>query len=109
MPPKKRTSKRAKSAAAAPAKAKEEERKEKEVTRDEKMTYVCTHINDISTGQRKELAKMIVGEASMNESNIKEKGEGIQIKTDCIPVPLVNAMYSFIYNLLNKFAEETPQ
>lgn len=78
------------------------------LTRDAKMSYVCRHINEVSDKQRRELAKMITGEVSMNSTNIREKGEGIQIQTDCIPEPLVNAMYSFLHVLLNKFDEETP-
>lgn len=72
---------------------------------DEKITYICDHVNELKKAYRIEVLQHILG-SSIQRSKIKEKGCGTQVKVDDIPKDLILVLYNFIKIKIKSQEEE---
>ena len=62
---------------------------------DMKVRFICENINELRRNFRKEILQIMLG-SQINESKIREKGGGTQIKISDIPKELINTLYNYI-------------
>jgi|SaaInlV_165m_DNA_2_1040747.scaffolds.fasta_scaffold204462_1 hypothetical protein len=71
-----------------------------DISLNKKKQYVVDNINEMVLEDRVEIVQMIFN--SPHRNNLKEKGNGTQIKLKDISDSLINQLYNYIYQKLSE-------
>lgn len=79
--------------------------KESHISHINMISFIGQSVNDLTINERKEIYK-IMGNSSMDESKVQEKGDGILIKFKDIPRPVIQEIYNYIVRKLGEKQEQ---
>lgn len=66
------------------------------ICQDDMEDYIIDNINDLSKKDRNEFLNLIKQSPDINTMKLREKGDGVQIFFNDIPITLIPILYNFI-------------